>query len=170
MNILSTQSLPGSVVHSYALPGAAWDVPTQKATVVDSVPFTHPAHVPALLELLRHQCAINTLLRSCFSARRTSAGGTTFTLQESHPMWRTSLLQSGLLMCFFFCLCSVMLWCESHQVWLVTGILKSSQNLQQAFLWPSTSHMPTPLLFVSFFSLFLNPNYIYNKVTLKRFS
>ncbi|XP_037550374.1 mediator of RNA polymerase II transcription subunit 1 [Nematolebias whitei] len=64
-----TVSLPGSVVHSYVLPGAAWDVPTQRATIVDSVPFTHPAHVPALLELLRHQCAINTLLRSCFSAR-----------------------------------------------------------------------------------------------------
>uniref|UniRef100_A0A665X901 Mediator of RNA polymerase II transcription subunit 1 n=1 Tax=Echeneis naucrates TaxID=173247 RepID=A0A665X901_ECHNA len=37
----------------------------QRATVMESVPFTHPAHVPAILDLLRHQCAINSLLRSC---------------------------------------------------------------------------------------------------------
>uniref|UniRef100_A0A3Q3B5T9 Mediator of RNA polymerase II transcription subunit 1 n=1 Tax=Kryptolebias marmoratus TaxID=37003 RepID=A0A3Q3B5T9_KRYMA len=65
---LPTQPLPGGVTHSYVLPGTAWDAPTQRATVVDGVPFTQPAHVPALLELLRHQCAINTLLRSCVCA------------------------------------------------------------------------------------------------------
>nr|XP_043876444.1 mediator of RNA polymerase II transcription subunit 1 isoform X2 [Solea senegalensis] len=53
------------VSHSYILPRAAWQAPAQIATVMSSVPFTHPAHVPALLELLRHQCVINTLLRSC---------------------------------------------------------------------------------------------------------
>ncbi|XP_037829275.1 mediator of RNA polymerase II transcription subunit 1 isoform X3 [Kryptolebias marmoratus] len=66
--------LPGGVTHSYVLPGTAWDAPTQRATVVDGVPFTQPAHVPALLELLRHQCAINTLLRSCVCAPSTNPG------------------------------------------------------------------------------------------------
>uniref|UniRef100_UPI0037E7A6E7 mediator of RNA polymerase II transcription subunit 1-like n=1 Tax=Semicossyphus pulcher TaxID=241346 RepID=UPI0037E7A6E7 len=64
-----TVALPGEVTHSYVLPGAAWEEPAQRAALVDSVPFTHPAHVPVLLELLRHQCAINTLLRSCFSSQ-----------------------------------------------------------------------------------------------------
>ncbi|CAJ1082633.1 mediator of RNA polymerase II transcription subunit 1 [Xyrichtys novacula] len=59
-------SLPGDVTHSYVLPGAAWKESTHRAAVIDSVPFTHPNHVPALLELLRHQCVINTLLSSCF--------------------------------------------------------------------------------------------------------
>ncbi|XP_008292197.1 mediator of RNA polymerase II transcription subunit 1-like [Stegastes partitus] len=64
-----TVPLPGGLMHSYVLPGAAWDAPTHRGIVVDSVAFTHPAHVPALLDVLRHQCAINTLLRSCFSVR-----------------------------------------------------------------------------------------------------
>ncbi|XP_035765562.1 mediator of RNA polymerase II transcription subunit 1 isoform X2 [Neolamprologus brichardi] len=64
--MIFTVTLPGGVMHSYIFPGAAWDVPAHRGAVVDSVPFTHPGHVPALLELLRHQCAINTLLRSCF--------------------------------------------------------------------------------------------------------
>ncbi|XP_047424464.1 mediator of RNA polymerase II transcription subunit 1 isoform X2 [Mugil cephalus] len=62
-----TVSLPGGEMHSYVLPGAAWDAAAQRGALVESVPFTQPAHVPALLELLRHQCVINTLLRSCFN-------------------------------------------------------------------------------------------------------
>ncbi|KAK1885589.1 Mediator of RNA polymerase II transcription subunit 1 [Dissostichus eleginoides] len=69
-----TAPLPGSVMHSYILPGAAWEVPAQRGAVVDSIPFTHPAHVPALLELLRHQCVINTLLRSCMTSQCTGTG------------------------------------------------------------------------------------------------
>uniref|UniRef100_UPI003AAC6404 mediator of RNA polymerase II transcription subunit 1-like n=1 Tax=Centroberyx gerrardi TaxID=166262 RepID=UPI003AAC6404 len=61
--------LPGEVTHSYVFPGAAWEAPAQRGAVVDSVPLTHPAHVPALLELLRHQCAINTLLSSCVTSQ-----------------------------------------------------------------------------------------------------
>ncbi|XP_078137389.1 mediator of RNA polymerase II transcription subunit 1-like [Sander vitreus] len=64
-DIICTVPLPGGVMHSYILPGDAWEVPALRGTVVDSVPFTHPARVPALLDLLRHQCAINTLLKSC---------------------------------------------------------------------------------------------------------
>ncbi|XP_042366141.1 mediator of RNA polymerase II transcription subunit 1 isoform X2 [Plectropomus leopardus] len=66
-----TLRLPGGAMHSYIVSRAAWVVPPQRATVVDNVPFTHPAHVPALLELLRHQCAINTLLRSCVTSQCT---------------------------------------------------------------------------------------------------
>ncbi|XP_068570077.1 mediator of RNA polymerase II transcription subunit 1-like [Cebidichthys violaceus] len=62
-----TVPLPGGAMHRYVFPGASWEVPSQRATVADSIPFTHPAHVPALLELLRHQCAINALLRSCIA-------------------------------------------------------------------------------------------------------
>ncbi|XP_019131051.2 mediator of RNA polymerase II transcription subunit 1-like [Larimichthys crocea] len=69
-----TAPLPGGVMHSYVLPGAAWEVPAQRAALVDSIPFTHPAHVPALLELLRHQCAINTLLTSCMTSERARTG------------------------------------------------------------------------------------------------
>ncbi|XP_005922663.1 mediator of RNA polymerase II transcription subunit 1 isoform X3 [Haplochromis burtoni] len=73
-NMIFTVTLPGGVMHSYVFPGAAWDVPAHRGAVVDSVPFTHPGHVPALLELLRHQCAINTLLRSCFIFHCASPG------------------------------------------------------------------------------------------------
>ncbi|XP_029935402.1 mediator of RNA polymerase II transcription subunit 1-like isoform X3 [Myripristis murdjan] len=61
--------LPGEMMHSYVFPGAAWEAPALKGTVVKSIPFTHPAHVPALLELLRHQCTINTLLSSCATSQ-----------------------------------------------------------------------------------------------------
>ncbi|KAM4605944.1 mediator of RNA polymerase II transcription subunit 1-like [Polymixia lowei] len=67
-------SLPGEMIHSYVLPGAGWATPGLGGTVVHSIPFTHPAHVPALLELLRHQCAINTLLASCVTSRWASPG------------------------------------------------------------------------------------------------
>ncbi|KAM9712188.1 mediator of RNA polymerase II transcription subunit 1-like isoform 2-T3 [Menidia menidia] len=69
-----TVPLPGGVVHSYVLPGGEWAAPALRAAVVESVPFSHPAHVPALLELLRHQCAINTLLSSCFSVQDDGPG------------------------------------------------------------------------------------------------
>ncbi|XP_068437558.1 mediator of RNA polymerase II transcription subunit 1-like isoform X2 [Clinocottus analis] len=69
-----TVPLPGGVMHRYVLAAAAWEVPAQRAAVVTSVPFTHPAHVPALLALLRHQCAINTLLRSCIASQYDRAG------------------------------------------------------------------------------------------------
>ncbi|XP_035854018.1 mediator of RNA polymerase II transcription subunit 1 isoform X3 [Sander lucioperca] len=68
-DIICTVPLPGGVMHSYILPGDAWEVPALRGTVVDSVPFAHPARVPALLDLLRHQCAINTLLRSCITSQ-----------------------------------------------------------------------------------------------------
>ncbi|CAB1452492.1 unnamed protein product [Pleuronectes platessa] len=48
--------------------------PAQRATLMDSVPFTHPAHVPAALELLRHQCVINALLRSCVTSQSARPG------------------------------------------------------------------------------------------------
>uniref|UniRef100_A0A3Q0QVD8 Mediator of RNA polymerase II transcription subunit 1 n=1 Tax=Amphilophus citrinellus TaxID=61819 RepID=A0A3Q0QVD8_AMPCI len=70
-----TVPLPGGVIHSYIFPGTAWDLPAHRGAVVDSVPFTHPGHVPALLELLRPQCTINTLLRSCFTSQCASSAG-----------------------------------------------------------------------------------------------
>lgn len=63
----SVQHLSASVTQAYIFPRAAWDVPAQRATMVDCIPFTHPAHVPALVMLLRHQSTISALLRSCMA-------------------------------------------------------------------------------------------------------
>lgn len=66
---LSFQPLPDGVTHRYILPGASWAVSSQRAAVVDSIPFTHPTHVAGLLDVLRHQCAINALLRTCVASQ-----------------------------------------------------------------------------------------------------
>ncbi|XP_061660655.1 mediator of RNA polymerase II transcription subunit 1-like isoform X3 [Syngnathoides biaculeatus] len=62
-----TVPLPGDTPHVYVFPGAAWNAARHAGTLTDCVRFTGPAHVPRLLEVLRHQCAINALLRSCTS-------------------------------------------------------------------------------------------------------
>ncbi|XP_016106441.1 mediator of RNA polymerase II transcription subunit 1-like isoform X2 [Sinocyclocheilus grahami] len=59
--------LPASEYHSYVFSGAVWGRESWKGALIHTVPFTHPGHVPALLDLLRHQSAINLLLASCFS-------------------------------------------------------------------------------------------------------
>ncbi|XP_050953659.1 mediator of RNA polymerase II transcription subunit 1 isoform X2 [Labeo rohita] len=59
--------LPASEYHSYVFPGAEWGRESWKGALIHTVPFTHPGHVPALLDILRHQSAINVLLASCFS-------------------------------------------------------------------------------------------------------
>lgn len=61
------QHLDAGETQSYIFPRAAWDVPVHRATMVDHIPFTHPAHVPALVTVLRHQSTINALLRSCLA-------------------------------------------------------------------------------------------------------
>ncbi|KAM8822391.1 mediator of RNA polymerase II transcription subunit 1-like isoform 2-T3 [Spinachia spinachia] len=71
---VSTVHVPGGAAHRYVLLAAAWDVPAQRAAAVHSIPFTHPAHVAALLQLLRHQSAVNTLLRSCVGPPGDGAG------------------------------------------------------------------------------------------------
>ncbi|XP_043082616.1 mediator of RNA polymerase II transcription subunit 1 isoform X2 [Puntigrus tetrazona] len=68
--------LLASECHSYVFPGAEWGRESWKGALIHTVPFTHPGHVPALLDLLRHQSAINVLLASCFSnhSRHIGAG------------------------------------------------------------------------------------------------
>ncbi|KAM4543793.1 mediator of RNA polymerase II transcription subunit 1-like isoform 2-T3 [Fundulus diaphanus] len=78
-------------VHAYFLPESAWHVPTQRAALMDSVPFTHPAHVPAVLELLRHQCAVNTLLSSCSDPHSSSPASVCDLYFEVRPESTTSL-------------------------------------------------------------------------------
>lgn len=85
---LFVQPLPGGVMHSYVLSGFAREASAHRATVVDSIPFTHPAHVPALLELLRHQCAINTLLRSCVTSQGVGTGGRFIYFFTSWHLWK----------------------------------------------------------------------------------
>lgn len=60
------KSLPGQQ-HCYFLNG---DAPVQdgkslQGSLVSKIPFRHPAHVPALLDIIRHQAAYNTLIGSC---------------------------------------------------------------------------------------------------------
>lgn len=86
--VLFVQPLPGGVMHSYVLSGFAREASAHRATVVDSIPFTHPAHVPALLELLRHQCAINTLLRSCVTSQGAGTGGRFIYFLTSWNLWK----------------------------------------------------------------------------------
>lgn len=62
----SAQSLPDQQ-HCYFLNG---DAPVQdghslQGTLVSKIPFRHPAQVPALLDVIRHQAAANTLIGSC---------------------------------------------------------------------------------------------------------
>ncbi|XP_060795335.1 mediator of RNA polymerase II transcription subunit 1 isoform X2 [Neoarius graeffei] len=59
-------SLPGQQ-HCYFLNG---DAPVQdgkslQGALVSKIPFRHPAHVPTLLDIIRHQAAYNTLIGSC---------------------------------------------------------------------------------------------------------
>lgn len=58
--------------HCYFLNG---DAPVQdgrslQGALVSKVPFRHPAQVPFLLDIIRHQAAYNTLIGSC--VKRTS--------------------------------------------------------------------------------------------------
>lgn len=68
------QPLPNGVTHRYVFPGVAWEAPAQRGMLLDSVPFTHPAQIPAILEALRHQCTINTLLMTCITSQHAAAG------------------------------------------------------------------------------------------------
>ncbi|KAJ3611762.1 hypothetical protein NHX12_021776 [Muraenolepis orangiensis] len=47
----------------------AWDLPALRGAVVGSLLFSHPGHIPAILAVLRHQGAVNTLLASCVGPR-----------------------------------------------------------------------------------------------------
>ncbi|KAG7262636.1 hypothetical protein CRUP_007866 [Coryphaenoides rupestris] len=62
-------SLPGDLQHRYVFPAGASQLPPLRGTVVGSLPFSHPGHVPGMLEVLRHQAAVNTLLASCVGPR-----------------------------------------------------------------------------------------------------
>ncbi|TRY89178.1 hypothetical protein DNTS_018090 [Danionella cerebrum] len=68
------EHLPDSECHSYVFSGADWN--SWGARLLHAVPFLHPGHVPGLLNILRHQTAINVLLESCFgtSSKHTDTG------------------------------------------------------------------------------------------------
>lgn len=61
-----TQVLPDQQ-HCYFMNG---DAPVQdghslQGALVSKIPFRHPAQVPLLLDIIRHQAAYNTLIGSC---------------------------------------------------------------------------------------------------------
>ncbi|XP_057178334.1 mediator of RNA polymerase II transcription subunit 1 isoform X1 [Triplophysa rosa] len=66
--------LPASEYHSYVFSAAEWNHDSWNGALIHTVPFTHPGHVPALLDTLRHQSAINVLLASCFSNHKHHIG------------------------------------------------------------------------------------------------
>uniref|UniRef100_W5LIK0 Mediator of RNA polymerase II transcription subunit 1 n=1 Tax=Astyanax mexicanus TaxID=7994 RepID=W5LIK0_ASTMX len=68
------ETLPDAELHSYVFGGAEWKCDLWKGALIHAVPFTHPAHVPALLELLRHQSVINALLASCITRHEQQPG------------------------------------------------------------------------------------------------
>ncbi|XP_028290592.1 mediator of RNA polymerase II transcription subunit 1-like isoform X2 [Gouania willdenowi] len=63
-----TVPLPGGMKHTYVFSDGLWSGPGHRGTMMDSVPFTSPAKVPSILDLLRQQCLLNTLLQSCFAS------------------------------------------------------------------------------------------------------
>uniref|UniRef100_A0A8C6UIS1 Mediator of RNA polymerase II transcription subunit 1 n=1 Tax=Neogobius melanostomus TaxID=47308 RepID=A0A8C6UIS1_9GOBI len=68
-DIISTVSVAEGGMHTYVFPIEAWEGPSHQCTLVDTVSFTHLSHVPALLELLRHQCDINSVLKSALTSK-----------------------------------------------------------------------------------------------------
>ncbi|XP_043245650.1 mediator of RNA polymerase II transcription subunit 1-like [Amphibalanus amphitrite] len=80
-------------LHCYYMEGGAELV----GAVVDAVPFTHPAHVPPLLTVLRAQALFNTLVASCVRTQTpkvtegavcmelTAMGGSRLSISFEHP-------------------------------------------------------------------------------------
>ncbi|KAF0306183.1 Mediator of RNA polymerase II transcription subunit 1 [Amphibalanus amphitrite] len=80
-------------LHCYYMEGGAELV----GAVVDAVPFTHPAHVPPLLTVLRAQVLFNTLVASCVRTQTpkvtegavcmelTAMGGSRLSISFEHP-------------------------------------------------------------------------------------
>ncbi|KAL4635399.1 mediator of RNA polymerase II transcription subunit 1-like, partial [Arapaima gigas] len=64
--------LPENQVHSYILSGTTDGVTELEGVLVHHIAFTHPAHVPKILDLLRHQSTFNTLLTSCIPSEEPS--------------------------------------------------------------------------------------------------
>lgn len=84
------QVLPDQL-HCYFLNG---DAPVQdghslQGALVSKIPFRHPAQVPLLLDIIRHQAAYNNLIGSC--VKRTSikegkylASGRLYLVNQQH--------------------------------------------------------------------------------------
>ncbi|KAM7174649.1 mediator of RNA polymerase II transcription subunit 1-like [Macrochelys suwanniensis] len=91
-------SLPDCPKHSYFI-----NKGTEKSGIigalVSKIPFTHPKCVPAIIEILRHQVAYNTLIGSCISENTINEDcsellyfevspqkGTSFSISFQHPL------------------------------------------------------------------------------------
>ncbi|XP_030063264.1 mediator of RNA polymerase II transcription subunit 1 [Microcaecilia unicolor] len=60
-------SLPDCQKHCYFINYGPGEETTVMGALVSRIPFTLPHHVPAILEVLRHQAAYSTLISSCVS-------------------------------------------------------------------------------------------------------
>ncbi|XP_073488866.1 mediator of RNA polymerase II transcription subunit 1-like [Aquarana catesbeiana] len=60
-------SLPGCMDHCYVLTSRCENKSAVMGALVSKIPFTHPSHVPSILDILRCQAAYSTLLNSCLS-------------------------------------------------------------------------------------------------------
>ncbi|XP_077349945.1 mediator of RNA polymerase II transcription subunit 1-like [Lithobates pipiens] len=60
-------SLPGCMDHCYVLTNRCENKSAVMGALVIKIPFTHPSHVPPVLDILRCQAVYSTLLNSCLS-------------------------------------------------------------------------------------------------------
>lgn len=67
MSFFPYQSLPGCMDHCYVLTSRCENKSAVMGALVSKIPFTHPSHVPSILDILRCQAAYSTLLNSCLS-------------------------------------------------------------------------------------------------------
>lgn len=86
-------------LHCYFLNG---DAPVQdgrslQGALVSKIPFRHPAQVPLLLDIIRHQAAYNTLIASCVKYSSIKEG------KNWIPSYKRLVSQSHALIFFILC-------------------------------------------------------------------
>ncbi|XP_069469935.1 mediator of RNA polymerase II transcription subunit 1-like [Ambystoma mexicanum] len=87
-------TLPDSQKHCYFINNCSCKGDILMGVLVIKIPFTHPKHMPCILEVLRHQSVYNTLISSCVSKCGTSASVSEFLHFEVFPQTNTSFCVS----------------------------------------------------------------------------
>ncbi|OXB66012.1 UNVERIFIED_CONTAM: hypothetical protein H355_005896 [Colinus virginianus] len=82
-------SLPDCPKHCYFI-NMGSEKSNLAGALVSKIPFTHPKCVPAVIEILRHQMAYNSLISSCVSDRHLDEGDSELLYFEVAPHKNTS--------------------------------------------------------------------------------
>ncbi|XP_053571789.1 mediator of RNA polymerase II transcription subunit 1-like [Bombina bombina] len=80
-----TVSLPDCLDHCYVINSRLDNESATMGILVDKIPFTHPSHVPLILEVLRHQAAYNALISSCVPSTKDAKGNYSSSVMYSGP-------------------------------------------------------------------------------------